>query len=1440
MKLTTAVALILLSICALHSCSSGTGENEAVVQDSQSATSSNEQPKATGTTINIKGRAISLNDITAETRQLSDSSFFEKSQLRAIHHKQQKTIPFTNAPKEISFGKGNFLPIIEIPIGKPLKHQIEPVIVQALPFQNVLLEKLSYHAIGLSQGLKSAFVTAVFEDSRGYFWFGGRRGVTRYDGQTFYFYPFANEGQHRGIGAITEDGAGNIWMSFGSFGGLMKFDGHHFYEFEEGAGLDLGEEYLGIIHSDKKGNVWLKSETKVIRFDGTTFTCFPYQFQNLKNLNVIIKENDEGTFWLSALGGVCSLDGEVMKYYAIEEESENNLCHPIMEDERGLLVATGSGISILKDNELHVFPSQFIEKNSIRNTLAIGADFMLVSESRMNAICSIQDSTLKVVSEKNAVLSGAFPLYVDRFHNVWLGTAGKGIICYNPYGFKHFKFEDQSGSSPISAITEDSQGNVWFGSHGFGLFKYDGQLQHYYPLLEDNWRITIRSLLEDSNGNVWVGTMESGLFKVAHSQDSGITVTRYNCFGDDNWSVFSLIEDEWGNIWIGTRARGLMKFDGSTFTQYETESDDPANSINTIRALLIDSKKNLWIGSQSEGVRTIALGDIDAAEGLAFKGYSESDGLSSDHVVSLIEDKDGAIWLGTSDGGLNRFDGNKFEHLSIKDGLSSDAIWTLSKDAEDNLWVGADNCLDVLVKDSASSDINQYRIKSFCNLNGLEGAEFYANSGIRDRRDRMWWGTDQMAVMLSSTNELIEQSQLQLSLEQLNIANKNVNFRALQDSSNTANSADFSGMYFAEVLPFVNCPAELELPPHLNDVRFIYSAKGANKVNKVFFSFFMEGVDKDWSVPSENNQIDYRGLEAGTYTLKTRVNEGRGIMSEPHEYTFTVLPFWYQTLWARCIWGLMALVFIYGVYRVVDFRRREREEARRIKEIEAMKSMLYANITHEFRTPLTLIMGMNDKIEEHEKETSIIRRNSQKLLHQINQLLDTARLESGSLTLNIVQRDMVEYLKFLTESFYTLAESKSITLTFYAEESSLMMDFDEEKMQEIVYNLLSNAIKFTPTGGTIVFHVSKVESNLRLKVKDSGIGMTAAQLEKIFDRFYQVNDPKATVRRGTGIGLALTKDLIALMNGEITATSTVDEGTEFLILLPITNEGKISTKEGFAKSLGLERETEVVKADEQNINEENADKTHLLIIEDNLEIAQFLADMLQNDYIIHIAENGRIGIEKALEVIPDAIISDVNMPEKDGYEVCEALKGDSKTSHIPIILLTANTAQRKKLEGYIYGADAYITKPFQREELEIRLQNLIDQRKELQKYYLSLATSAQTVAEEGEEISPEEAFLNDLKSILEEHYQTAEFGVPELAEKAGVSKMQVYRKLKALTDKTPSQFIRSYRLHKAMELLKKGDLNVSEIAYEVGFSDPNYFSRTFHKEFGNPPGYYLK
>ncbi|MBL7113599.1 MAG: response regulator [Bacteroidales bacterium] len=526
-----------------------------------------------------------------------------------------------------------------------------------------------------------------------------------------------------------------------------------------------------------------------------------------------------------------------------------------------------------------------------------------------------------------------------------------------------------------------------------------------------------------------------------------------------------------------------------------------------------------------------------------------------------------------------------------------------------------------------------------------------------------------------------------------------------------------------------------------------------------------------------------------------------------------------------------------------------------IMEMDQMKTRFFANISHEFRTPLTLILGPLEDIlaKEEMKEKNRVtmermHRSAARLLALINQLLDLSKLDAGSMKLELVESDVLRFLRIIFSSFTPLADRKKIDYKFAIPEQKLVTTFDQDKIEKILYNLLSNAFKFTPDEGEIWCKVSIGKSNdLQISVKDSGSGIPSEMIEKIFDRFYQVEGTPHGQAGGTGIGLSLTRELIQIQHGQIKINSKTGEGSEFIVTIPLGHEhlkkdefilrDETDVNESFvtihAILPGKCAESEG-KADE---DEEDSTKPQILVVEDSEDVRSHIAEGLDDRYVLKMAENGKIGYEIGTETIPDLIITDLMMPEMDGVELCKMLKTDERTSHIPVIMLTAKASVENRLEGLETGADDYMTKPFNMQELQIRINNLIEQRRKLRERF---SKDARLEPKDIAVTSPDEKFLNRTMNIIEENLGDCDFEVTDLADEVGMSRMQLFRKLKALTDQTPSEFIRTIRLKRAARLMEKKFGNIAEITYEVGFNNLSYFAKCFKEMYGQLPSEYVK
>ena len=1343
--------------------------------------------------------------------------------------------PFPQPDSMLTVGKNG------VPLPNKLAAQPQKVSAKIAQLQNILSfqkgtpSSNKFQFLNSSQGLPNSGVKGIFEDSQNTIWIEGEEWFIQYLGQSFR--PFGlNEGLvSTQVHELCEDQQGNLWFSYEENIGFAKFDGQYFWNY-----LQANPSYSIRIQNmtlDENGQLWMFAkyitftdfiqDYEFIKFDGNDFFIYSFSDFNLKKeFDGIYLKSKEYVYFMDGQS-FTTFDGKRFLHYKLPDTTAV-LIHNKSANTAEMCLAFQDKICFKVEDNLQCITIEKFKKHPIQKVFYNDKnDFYTFHK---NDLFSHYDGKyFTFFSEENGYQAHFQPQLKDQVGNVWFNSQGEGIQRFKE---GHFKQEAILQNGLVSAILEDNKGNIWLGEHHPRLAKWTENIYTEYTEIFKTGSV-IRSLYQDSQGNVWIGS--NTLFKFDGQRFFKYSIPTYQ----DKSMIFGITEDRQGNIWFGGNGLWLTKFDGRSFTQFPDKNPIPKNYIRT---LIRDNSGNIWMAKNRGG--------LIKYDGQFFTHFTEKEGLTNNEVVALKEDSKGNIWIGTK-GGLSKYDGQIFTNYSTQNGLSHNNVWTIIEDDKGNIWLGVDACLNVILLEEKAQQLAKDKQQEFppiavyCDFDGWKSSEFFANTGIRDSKGQLWWGTFQYTLCLPPDKSPLFLEPLPTRLNEVKIAETFIDFQILQDSIQTKKDCwvgkdkdiNMSEIEFSSTKPFFNYPLDLRLPHHINNIAFEYSAPSYPREQALQYSYFMEGLDKNWSVPNAQNKTEYKGLPVGTYTFKAKARGNERIWGPPFAYTFTILPPWWQTWWAYLIWIAFLTTAIYWIYRFNLTRSLKLQEAERIKELDTIKSRFYTNITHEFRTPLTVILGINDTIKGHQQERSLIQTNAQNLLRLINQLLDLSKMESHQLKLNFTHGNIINYMQYLCESFHSAATDKGITLAFYTEVEHLKMDYDEAKVQHIVYNLLSNALKFTPEYGKIIFHVTQEDtlkqSFLKMKIKDNGIGISDVHLPHIFDRFYQVDDSSVRKGEGTGIGLALTKELIELMKGSIQVKSVEQIGTTFIVKLPIENNIQ-QIKERPQKEFNFplsKAESAGVPSNLSPISSKlSKDLPELLIIEDNKDVVIYIKTLLQKDYQIQTAKNGKLGIEKAIELVPDLIISDVMMPEKNGFEVCETLKQDERTSHIPIILLTAKATMEDKIHGLKHGADAYLTKPFHKEELIIRLDKILELRQKLQQKYASNPPISTDKSP-----SLEEIFIQKLQAIIAENYDNHQFGVTELAEAVHLSHTQVYRKLKALMGKTPSQFIRSFRLQKGRELLQNSDLNISEVAYEVGFADPNYFSRMFQKEFGKSP-----
>ncbi|MFW6267907.1 MAG: two-component regulator propeller domain-containing protein, partial [Marinilabiliaceae bacterium] len=1046
----------------------------------------------------------------------------------------------------------------------------------------------------------------------------------------------------------------------------------------------------------------------------------------------------------------------------------------------------------------------------------------------------------------------------DEAGTIWVGTFKEGINYYHPdlFQFRLFSHNPlEPGGLPandIDCFAEDHEGNLYIGTNGNGLIYYDREnadfsVHRARPENPDSLsHDVIVSLLYDSQDRLWIGTYYGGL-----NCYDGETFKRYMHDPDkpgtlaDN-RVWKILEDSRGNIWIGTLGGGLDLYDeeNDRFLHFE---DGDVNSVNSdfILTMHEDRDQNIWFGT-SNGINIYNRSSGRFSHFTANPGKKNA--LSHHVVLSIIQDRRGLMWIGTRNG-LNLYNPktDEFRLFLERDGLPDNNILNLLEDDQGNVWMSTLNGLSKAQVAGEWGDLD-VSFTNFDLLDGLQGREFNEHSAFKTSRgELLFGGPDGFNIFRP---EEIEKSPKtpQVLLTGLRLFNKKV-----------------------EVGDEMNDRPVLEQPLFLSDSLVLrhnqnvfsieFSGTGYFHPERLRYQYKLEDFNDSWvSTDASNRLATYTNLNPGTYRFRVRASVGeKGQPGRETTLTVVVKPPFYATSYAYGAYFLLfaGLVISMGVIirrreRIKYERQQELMEHQRIHEMDAMKIRFFTNISHEFRTPLTLIITPLEKLTQEVQDAHVreqlkmVWRNARRLLGLVNQLLDFRKLEVQGIELQKSVSDVVAFVNDVALSFSDLFASKSIGFSMSSSVEKLNMAFDPDKLEKILFNLLSNAYKYSGERGQVELELkyfneespepTSVEKPVvRIIVRDSGIGISPEMQEKIFDRFFQ-SGMDSSGHSGSGIGLSLTREFVRLHGGVVSVNSTPGHGSEFIVDLPVRSEENVREKSFVETTFSEVRENKDPEMEVPAGADEK--KPVLLIIDDNEDLRFYLKENLKDSYRILEATDGVEGREKATSVYPDVIVSDIMMPRMDGVELCRKLKSESKTSHIPVILLTAKVSSDEEIEGLGAGADDYITKPFNYEVLALKIRKQI----ELREQFREKLKQKQFDISPGEIgiTSLDEKFIQKATRYVEKNLSDTELTVEKFSREMGVSRGHLYNKMVALTGKTPTNFIRLMRLKRAAQLLGKSQQNVSEIAFQVGFNDPKYFSRYFREEYGMTPSEYAR
>ncbi|HLO79838.1 MAG TPA: two-component regulator propeller domain-containing protein [Chitinophagaceae bacterium] len=1334
--------------------------------------------------------------------------------------------------------------------------------------------------ISISDELVNNEVTSIIQDKNGFIWFGTRGGLQRFDGYEMKLlkndFGKGNNLLSQSIEVLQNGKKNNIWIGTKS-GGLSEYDLEtgtirNYANTNQNLSGFNADYILSILDTDGeklfigtwKGFQYLDKKTGQFKILNNTWKTFDIQpdpasgywlatSSGLRHLNKelvndgnynfgipainitsIVMDSKHHCLWLGTWDqGLIQFDLETKQFknYRHDKDlqssiSSNNTYRIFLDSKGTLWVGTwGGGLNRFDRtsetfDKIHLnIPGLYTTDNQIILTLQedpsgllwVGTDGTGVFKFDLN---QKKFSNIGYENNRSSFAKGTHVLsvFIDPFNKLWLGTKGGGIQYSSDWNtFTHINIGPDEKIKPPTLPYESraflQEGDYIWVATNKGLIRIvnkgnkTGQLDVFIPDLKNPSSIIgrkINAMVRDASGKMWIGTQENGLS----------CLTGYD---KDNKPIFKNYSPAYG-------VKGALQNE-------------------RVSCLMVDSKKRLWVGTY----KGLHLYDPGTDQ---FQVFTQTNGnknsLSNNTILCLAEDEFGQIWAGTQYG-LNRIYGLEGNHLNVesyttREGLPSDYIHAVIPDKAGNIWASTNKgIIRFNQKD------NSYAV--FDKRDGIQSVVFSENASYRDSNGRFFFGGLEGLTYFFPDSIRINQFRPPVYFTNLTINNLPYEF----------------GMKDGPILdrPFYETESiTLDYTENIFSIEF--AALDYHAPDKNEYMYKLEGFNKDWVYAGKNRLASFTNLKPGTYHLKVKATNSDKIWGPaPNELTINILPPPWRTWWA---YGIYIAVFLFllwltrylGLRQVALKNQLTLSKLARQQEskLADFKERLFTNISHEFRTPLTLIMGpLDDLLQSRkmemqvEKSLRLIQKQSKRMLRMVNQLLDFQKAEAGSLKLSLQPGEIVSFCQDIFSLFIDEANRRHIHYSFHAQEKYLSFTFDHGKLEIIVFNVLSNAFKFTPNGETINISVEKTEDqSCQITVEDSGRGIPANEIDRIFDRFYRGKEQDATTISGTGIGLSFVKELTELHGGAIEAVSDGVKGSRFTIKLPFIH----TTDSGWnmaSDPLQLVNQNNEKMSHSIDFTEENdslsrdQDQPIILVVEDESDIQQYIYEILSPSFKIVSAMNGKEGVAKALEIIPDLIVSDIMMPEMDGIELCRMLKSHKDTSHIPIILLTALSDMAHHVQGIREGADVYLPKPFNSQLLLVHIHNLINSRNKLKELYAKrvfLGTGNFEIK------TFEEEFLFKLMKLVEENISNGNFNSDELANLMYMSRSTFYRKLKAVTGMSGNEFIRTARLNYAAKLLESGKYSVTEAAFEAGFNDIKYFRKRFQEQFQASPSEYKK
>ncbi|RNL55897.1 hybrid sensor histidine kinase/response regulator transcription factor [Pedobacter jejuensis] len=1358
---------------------------------------------------------------------------------------------------------------------------IQSLILLLFFVQNAHAQVLEFRHISIDNGLSQNTVNSIAQDKNGIIWVGTLGGLNKFNGYDFTVFTHNERDSksisHNRVNVVFIDKDGNVWIG--------TDDGLNFYNPSDDSFNHIPDAanqryFVYCVTQDRAGNIWLGTAQGLKRLNRKKNRVEDVDL-NITNINKRVQsiyEDDKGLLWIGLAKGFKIYD--VSKQKAVQgprnlqarlssswiqsiKQTKNNDFWFATEND-GVFSYHQKENTILSYNK-----SNGILSNTVRDIFIKDDQHIWMATKMGLNILNLASGKItghsyapKLSLENSLSHPSVKCIFRDRSGNIWLGTYSGGInLIYNfskIFSNKGIAQGDQEpfSNKEVNAILGDGNKKFWIATDGGGLNCWNKAVDNVEVYKYDNDNVLYHFIkdvavdLLDSN-KLWIGSSagilvfdkNSKKFKEFKDIQKGLNVE----FNHD----YKFLNSKYG-LWVATNYNGLHLIKNNIVVKSYTLANKKLVS-NNISCLLLQGN-NLWAGYLLSGLSRIEL----TTGRISSYAFDKKDlhSLSNNSVSCLFNDSKNRLWIGTNGGGINFFDEKtkRFYPINSQNGLANNTIHAIEEDSQGALWVSTNKGIfKILLKNNkfplADKDIE---VTNYTVLDGLQSNQFISGSSFKNKNGEIFFGginglssfmPEKIAYNREIPNIIFTDFKI-LNREKVDL-NDSVNQKMVDFQKEIVLQYDES--YFTIKYAALN---------------YIFPERNS-------YAYKLDGLSMDnWHYVKNQREVTYTGLEPGEYTFLVKAANNSGIWNNlPRQLKITVLPPWWKTNWAYLMYTLLGLVLLYLFNHYTKYTERlkntiryETELYQKEQELSQKKLSFIINISHEIKTPITIIMGPLQKLlKMHEGNTKtsnyldLMNRSGQRLLNLVDQLLDLRKLDGHAVPLKAAKGNLVRFTKEIVIVFGGLAKSKNLELTFNAKKDKLELWFDRDKLEKILYNIISNAVKYTPDYGKIEVLVREDEigKNAAIEIIDNGVGISQDRLPDLFQPFKPMDVSNNHIK-GTGVGLAFAKELIELHHGRIEVeskeASIENRGyTKFSVKIPLgatylgadelDNEYLVSEDISNYKSIAIKQQSSFRERKKAIKMANHNERFTMLLVEDNPDVIDFLADSFEDDFDIIKGFDGSTGLKEALERMPDIIISDVMMPVMDGIELCNKLKSNIITSHIPVVLLTARSPMIFKLEGLENGADEYVTKPFNFDLLEAKVWNLLENRQKMKLRYqkeITLQPTNTTIS------TFDDKFLASVMKYIEDNIAEESLNVEDLSSYIGMSRGNLYRKLKVLTSKSPVEFIRYIRLKRAAQLLKQHKMYINEVSYMVGFQNVTYFRKCFKEEFGYTPTGFAK